>query len=86
MLRRGSRSGGSRTLCVSPRSTSILTIRRRFTAGKWTAHELSGPDGIKYDLIGIVDLDADGHADVITTEEQLDTKGLGVIWYENPGR
>lgn len=63
-----------------------LSCAGRFTAGKWTAHELSGVDGIKHDLIGILDLNADGHPDVITTEEQLDNKGLGVIWYENPGR
>ncbi len=62
-----------------------LSCAGRFTAGKWTAHELSGADGIKHDLVGILDLNADGHPDVITTEEQLDNKGLGVIWYENPG-
>ena len=63
-----------------------LSCEGRFTAGKWTARALSGVDGIKHDLIGIFDLNGDGHPDVITTEEQLDNKGLGVIWYENPGR
>jgi hypothetical protein len=51
--------------------------------GSWTPHELSGADGVKHDLIALVDLDADGDSDVITTEE---TKNLGVIWYENPSK
>ena len=50
-------------------------------AGAWTPHELSGADGVKHDLIALVDLDDDGDLDVITTEE---VKNLGVIWYENP--
>jgi hypothetical protein len=50
-------------------------------AGSWTAHELSGTDGVKHDLIAVVDLDDDGDLDAITTEEE---KNLGVIWYENP--
>ena len=49
--------------------------------GKWTAHELSGVDGVKHDLVALVDLDGDGDLDVITTEE---VANLGVIWYENP--
>lgn len=53
------------------------------TTGRWTAHALSGPEGVKYDLIALVDLDADGDLDAITTEE---TANLGVIWYENPTR
>lgn len=51
--------------------------------GKWTPHALSGVDGVKYDLIAIVDLDGDGDLDTITTEE---VNNLGVIWYENPSR
>ena len=50
-------------------------------AGAWTAHELSGADGVKHDLIATVDLDGDGDLDAITTEE---VKNLGVVWYENP--
>jgi hypothetical protein len=49
--------------------------------GQWQAHPLSGVDGVKHDLIALVDLDQDGDLDVITTEE---AKNLGVIWYENP--
>lgn len=44
-------------------------------------HELSGPEGIKYDLVELIDLDGDGDPDVLTTEERT---GLGVVWYENP--
>ncbi|MCL5283059.1 MAG: VCBS repeat-containing protein [Planctomycetes bacterium] len=62
-----------------------LSCEGPFATGKWIPHLLSGPDGIKHDLIGIVDLSGDGHPDVITTEESAgaNRKGLGVIWYEN---
>ncbi|MBK9167781.1 MAG: VCBS repeat-containing protein [Bryobacterales bacterium] len=50
---------------------------------QWRPHEISGPEGVKYDLIELVDLDGDGDLDVITCEE---TTGLGVVWYENPAR
>ena len=49
--------------------------------GRWTAHPLSGVDGVKHDLVALVDLDDDGDLDAITTEE---VANLGVIWYENP--
>jgi hypothetical protein len=49
--------------------------------GKWTAHALSGVEGVKFDLVALVDLDGDGDLDAITTEEAAN---LGVIWYENP--
>jgi hypothetical protein len=53
------------------------------TAGdpKWKLRHLSGPHGVKYDLIQLVDLDADGDLDVICCEERAN---LGVFWYENP--
>ncbi len=44
---------------------------------------ISGPEGVKFDLIQMVDLDADGDLDVITCEERAN---LGVFWYENPTR
>ncbi|MGH9341916.1 MAG: alpha/beta fold hydrolase [Acidobacteriota bacterium] len=47
----------------------------------WEAHEISGPEGTKYDLVELIDLDGDGDLDVLTCEEQ---DNLGVIWYENP--
>jgi hypothetical protein len=51
--------------------------------GRWTTHELSGIDGVKHDLVALVDLDDDGDLDAITTEE---VTNLGVIWYENPAK
>ncbi|MBL8290366.1 MAG: VCBS repeat-containing protein [Bryobacterales bacterium] len=46
-----------------------------------TFHDIAGPEGVKYDLMELLDLDADGDLDVVTTEE---TAGLGLVWYENP--
>jgi hypothetical protein len=45
--------------------------------------DISGPEGVKFDLAPAIDLDGDGDFDIITTEE---TENLGVIWYENPTR
>ena len=44
-------------------------------------HDISGPQGIKFDRIETIDLDGDGDLDVMTCEER---DNLGVIWYENP--
>ncbi|MGH7200659.1 MAG: FG-GAP repeat domain-containing protein, partial [Planctomycetaceae bacterium] len=50
----------------------------------WDAHPISGREaGTKFDLLELLDLDADGDQDVITCEER---ENLGVIWYENPAR
>jgi hypothetical protein len=49
----------------------------------WDAHPISGPEGIKFDRIELLDLDGDGDLDLITCEER---DNLGVIWYENPVR
>jgi hypothetical protein len=53
----------------------------------WNVHEISGPAGIKFDRLELVDLDGDGDLDVLACEESqpLDGKrrGLGVFWYEN---
>jgi hypothetical protein len=51
--------------------------------GVWTVNSLSGVDGVKHDLVALVDLDDDGDLDAITTEE---VTNLGVIWYENPAK
>lgn len=45
--------------------------------------DISGPAGIKFDRLELVDLDGDGDFDLLTTEER---DRLGVIWYENPAR
>jgi hypothetical protein len=55
----------------------------RSSTGDWNDHEISGPEGIKFDRIELLDLDQDGDLDVITCEERAN---LGVIWYENPTR
>jgi hypothetical protein len=52
-------------------------------AERWKPREISGPDGIKHDLVELLDLDGDGDQDALTCEE---TKNLGVFWYENPLR
>jgi hypothetical protein len=46
-------------------------------------HDISGPIGLKYDHMQVLDLDADGDLDVICCEER---DQLGVFWYENPAR
>lgn len=48
--------------------------------------ELSGPVGIKYDRLELVDMDFDGDLDALTCEESEGGRGLGVIWYANPLR
>ena len=53
-------------------------------AGKWNTHDISGPEGIKFDRIELLDVDGDGDLDVLTCEERHQNKGLGVVWYENP--
>lgn len=54
----------------------------------WQRNEISGPDGIKFDLVPGYDFDGDGDPDFVTTEENNNSRGgnggLGVIWYENP--
>lgn len=48
----------------------------------WLVHDISGyTEGVKFDRIEMLDLDADGDLDLITCEEH---HNLGVIWYENP--
>ncbi|MBA2114791.1 FG-GAP repeat domain-containing protein [Bremerella alba] len=52
--------------------------------GEWVAQPISGlEEGIKFDLLQLIDLDGDGDLDVLTCEER---DNLGVIWYENPTR
>ncbi len=47
------------------------------------AYDISGLEGVKFDLVQLIDLDGDGDLDVLTSEE---TANLGVVWYENPIR
>jgi hypothetical protein len=52
-------------------------------AAAWRPHDISGPEGVKFDLLELLDLDGDGDLDLLTCEEAA---GLGVVWYENPAR
>ncbi|MEQ8338230.1 MAG: VCBS repeat-containing protein [Cyclobacteriaceae bacterium] len=58
------------------------------TSSDWNWHNVSGPDGIKYDRVELLDMDGDDDLDVLTCEENFGTEseGLGIIWYENPNR
>lgn len=58
------------------------------TDNQWIWHDISGPEGYKFDRIELIDLDGDGDLDVLTCEENYgeNSEGLGVIWYENPAR
>jgi hypothetical protein len=52
----------------------------------WKTQEISGPAGprgMKLDDIQLLDVDADGDLDILTTEERT---GFGVVWFENPTR
>jgi VCBS repeat protein len=55
----------------------------RTPEGRWVKHDVSSPQGIKFDDVTFYDVDGDGDLDVLTTEEY---GGLGVIWFENPTR
>jgi len=64
-----------------------LSYENEPTETIWTAHEISGPEGVKYDRLELLDLDGDGDLDVLTCEESEPVgdgrPGLGVFWYEN---
>lgn len=60
-----------------------MSYRKAATDAIWDGHPISGPQGVKFDLVKLLDLDGDGDLDVLTCEER---ENLGVIWYENPLR
>jgi hypothetical protein len=49
-----------------------------------TMMPVSDHDGVKFDLVAVLDLDGDGWPDILTTEERGNGGGLGLIWYQNP--
>jgi hypothetical protein len=57
---------------------------------EWDAFDVAGPEGVKFDLNLLVDVDADGDLDIVNTEENDNAAGgnagLGIVWYENPLR
>jgi len=63
--------------------------KEAFVGGVWDAHEIGGKGssadkrGAKFDLVEVLDADADGDLDVLACEE---AHGLGVFWYRNPTR
>ncbi|QDT94080.1 FG-GAP repeat domain-containing protein [Gimesia algae] len=71
---------------AEPPKSGVVWMRgtRKGDQFHWEPQEISGPRGIKYDRIELLDLDADGDLDVLSCEERDQKKGLGVFWYENP--
>ena len=57
---------------------------------QWDAFDVSGPQGVKFDLNLLLDVDADGDLDILNTEENDNAgggnPGLGLVWDENPTR
>ena len=71
---------------ATPPRSGVMWLRNAadtFASADWPAHDISGPEGVKFDRMELLDLDGDGDLDVLTCEERA---GLGVIWYENPAR
>jgi hypothetical protein len=65
----------------SKEKQGVLWLKRSGDA--WQPWVLGGVDGVKHDLVALLDLDGDGDLDALTCEE---TRNLGVFWYENPAR
>ncbi|MDA0839430.1 MAG: VCBS repeat-containing protein [Planctomycetota bacterium] len=65
------------------RGTTWLSYKDAITDKIWMLHDISGEEGVKFDRVELLDLDADGDLDVLTCEE---VDQLGVFWYENPTR
>lgn len=66
--------------------SGVVYFQRDTGSGRWKMHDVSGPQGIKFDLVELIDLDFDGDLDILTCEEREQGRGLGVIWYANPHR
>ena len=69
---------------ANPPKHGVIYLKK--SEDKWLWNDVSGPDGIKFDLIELVDIDRDGDLDILTCEERHQGRGLGVVWYANPAR
>lgn len=68
----------------APPSSPLIGVYwlRNAGGGVWELHDISGPEGSKFDNVQLEDVDGDGWIDVVDSE-QIDQ--LGVVWYRNPG-
>jgi hypothetical protein len=66
-----------------PRRSDSQDERKDVPIAAGQLHSISGPNGVKFDLLQLMDVDQDGDLDVLTCEER---SNLGVVWYENPTR
>ena len=68
----------------------LLRYRNSPFEPQWEAFDVSGPQGMKFDLNLLLDVDDDGDLDILNTEENDNAAGgnpgLGLVWYENPTR
>lgn len=68
----------------------IMWMRFRDTPldPEWETFDVSGTEGVKFDLNLLLDIDGDGDLDIVNSEENDNAAGsnpgLGVVWYENP--
>jgi hypothetical protein len=69
-----------------PPKSGVVYLKQDPRTDAWSLHDVSGPEGIKFDLVELIDLDLDGDLDILTCEERHAGRGLGVIWYANPLR
>ena len=70
---------------TAPKSGVMWLSRRKGVFdGEWTTRDISGPKGIKYDRMELLDVDSDGDLDILACEEREGGGGLGMFWYENP--
>lgn len=63
-----------------------LDGKKTINPGKSGWQKISGLHNAKYDKVELIDLDNDGDLDVLICEENFgeNSRGLGVVWYENP--